>query len=233
MKHTIERVLFWFMDGNEQKRILDERYFALGNLLTRLLRQKYQGKRIEFININFNTEKTYELHPLSPKFNTHFYGGHLTYDDVFDLNSFNKMSEKGQNEFIWKRAFQIFQEAATFIKNESLLSASEYAYHKGLEINLNPDYRMVEKDIVFSNQKMKAAVWVNFRKNGMYSTFTLEKDGEVVFKKEIDKTKNGIEFFLEIYKSIDLQNDSIIIKGHKDVEYFPLKIPLEEIQINI
>ena len=231
MKHKIERTLFWFMDGDEQKVAIDDRYFALGTLLNRLMREKYEGKRIEFININFNTEETYKLHPQAPKHNTHFYGGQLTYDDVFDLNAFNKMDEKEQDKFIWKRAFEILQEASTSIKNKQLLSASEYAYNRGLDIGLNPDYRMVEKDIVLFDQPMKAAVWVNFRKEGMYSKFTLENENEIVFEKDIDKTKNGVEFFLEMYKDIDLNGNNIIIKGRKDVEYLPLKIPLGEIQI--
>ena len=228
MKNIIERTLFWFSDGDDKLLSLNERYFSLGTLLNRLLCENYKGKKLQFINLFFRTEETYKLHPQAPKHYTHFYGGELTYDDVFDLNAFNKTNEREQNEFIWKRAFEILQEAATSIKNNHLLSASENAYNKGLEMDLNPDYRMVEKDVVLFDQSLKAAVWVNFKKEGMYSKFTLEKESKIVFEKEIDKTKNGVEFFLEMYKDIDLKDNDIIIKGRKDVEYLPLKIPISK-----
>lgn len=52
-------------------------------------------------------------------------------------------------------------------------------------------------------------------------------EGCVVFEKNIDSTKNGVEFFLEMYKAIELKDNTIIIKGRKDVDYLPLKISLE------
>ena len=63
----------------------------------------------------------------------------------------------------------------------------------------------------------------------MYSKFTLEKSGEIVYEKDIDKTKNGVEFFLEIYKAIEFDGKNIIIKGRTDVSYLPLKIPLNPV----
>ncbi|APZ47809.1 hypothetical protein BW723_16560 [Polaribacter reichenbachii] len=224
MKNIIERTLFWFSDGDDKLLSLNERYFSLGNLLNRLLCEKYKGKKLQFINLFFRTEETYKLYPQASKHFTHFYGGQLTYDDVFDLKAFNKMNKQEQDNFIWKRAFEILQEAAASIKNKDILNASEYAYNKGLEMDLNPDFRMIEKDVVLFDQALKAAIWVNFKKEGMYSKFTLEKENQIVFEKEIDKAKNGVEFFLEIYKDIDLKNNNIIIKGRKDVEYLPLKI---------
>ena len=57
----------------------------------------------------------------------------------------------------------------------------------------------------------------------------MEKKSE----KNIDNTKNGVELFLEMYKEITQDNDNIIIKGRKDVQYLPLKIPLETIKLKI
>lgn len=224
----IERTLFWFIDGNEQLLRLNERYFALGNLLNRLLNETYDGKKIKFINMYFRTEETYKLHPRSVRHYLHFYGGHLNYDDVFELSIFNKLKKEDQDSMIWKRAFEILQESSISIKNNSLLTASEYAYKKGIDIGLNPDYRMIEADVIIYDEPIRASVWVNFRSDGMYSKLTLEKDGIVFFEKDIDSTKNGIEFFLEMYKSIEVEDDAIVIKGHRDVKYLPLKIPIEK-----
>ncbi|TJY66439.1 hypothetical protein FAZ19_05825 [Sphingobacterium alkalisoli] len=63
----------------------------------------------------------------------------------------------------------------------------------------------------------------------MYSKFTLEKNGIVVFDKNIDKSKKGIEFFLEMYKGIKIDDNNIVITGSKDVEYLPLNIPFDKV----
>lgn len=231
MKNTIERTLFWFNDGDNKLLQLNERFFSLSVLLNRLLSEKYIGKKIQFINLFFRTEKTYKLHPQAEKFFVYFYDKQLTYDDVFDLESFNKLNKKDQSKFLWKRAYEILQEASIFLKNKQLLFASDYAYNKGIEMGLNADYRMVSKDVVLFNQNMKASVWVNFKEDKMFSSFTLENNGDIFFKKEIDKTQSGIEYFLEIYKDIEQTVDGIIIRGNRNVEYLPLKISLEEIKI--
>lgn len=109
------------------------------------------------------------------------------------------------------------------------MEATEYAYEKGIEINLNPDYRMVETDMNISGQQLKASVWVNFKEDGMYSKLTLEKEEEIVYEMDIDKTLKGIEYFLEMYKGIELVNGNIVIHGRKDVDYLPLKISIDKV----
>src|SRR5690606_26396138 len=127
------------------------------------------------------------------------------------------------------KAFQYLCKLATTTKNRKLLEAAEYAHKKGAELEYNADYRMVVTDINVSGQKMKASVWVNFKEDGMYSKFTLENEIEVLFEKDIDRSKKGVEFFLEIYNGIELDGNEIVIKGSKDVDYLPLRIPLSEV----
>jgi len=173
------------------------------------------------------TDLTYELYPVLTKDTPYYYGGYLRYYGTFDREVFESLTFAEQSRYVWDKAHNYLNKAAIFLKNQKLAEAVEYAYQKGLEINLNPDYRLLETDVVLSGQKLKAAVWVNFKEDGMYSKFTLEKSGVVIFEKDIDRTKKGIEFFLEIYKAIELENNSIIIKGVKDVQYLPLKISLK------
>ncbi len=223
----IDRTLFWFRDGNETLLILNENFFALGILLNRLLNENYSGKKIKFINIDFSTLKTYELHSKLPKNDVYFYTGHLRYYGTFDVIKFNALSEYEQKLFIWERAFEYLQASAKAISSKSLSDAIEYAYNKGLEINLNPDYRMIESNVVIFGKPVKASIWINFRADGMHSKLTLEIDERIIFEKDIDKAKNGIEFFLVMYKSIEAKDNSIIVKGLKDVSYLPLKIPID------
>jgi hypothetical protein len=226
----IERTLFWFKDGNDMLTDLNDHFFSLGVLLNRLLNEKYDGKKIKFINLDFATNKTYELHKNLPKEEPYYYAGHLRYYGTFDKEQFVKRTRIEQNNYVWNKAQEYLLKSAESIKNKKLLLAAEYAYTKGIEIKLNPDYRMVEAEVNFFGQQLKASIWVNFTVDGMFSKLTLEKEGEVIFEKNIDRTKNGVEFFLEMYTGIELKNNNIIISGRKDVEYLPLKISLENLK---
>ena len=128
---------------------------------------------------------------------------------------------------IYRVPKQLLKIAAKELKNDSLSEACEYAYKKGLENKLNADYRMIEADIIFYNQPLKASIWVNFKGNSMSSKLTLEINNAVVFEKNILQTESGNEFFLEIYKSIEFKEGYIIIKGHREGSNFPLKLPID------
>ena len=76
---NIERTLFWFKDGDELLISINEDFFGLATLLNRLLNEKYNGKKIKFINLDFATDKTYDLHTNLPKEHPYYFGGHLRY----------------------------------------------------------------------------------------------------------------------------------------------------------
>lgn len=224
----IGRTLFWFTNGDESLLMLTDQFFSFGYLLNRLLNEVYNGKRIQFINIYFYSNETYHLYPVLPKNDAHFGGGHLRYNGLLDFSKFDELSEEAQHYFIWEKAFEYLQQTAKTLKNDDLLEASQYAYQKGIATKLNPDYRMIEADILLFDQPLKAAVWLNFKEDGMYSKLTLEKNGEIIFEKHIDKTRTGIEFFLVMYKGIVVKDNVLIVKGHKDVDYLPLKILIDK-----
>ena len=222
------RFLFFFTDGEERFTSLDDCFFPLALMYGRFLNEKYQGKKIKFFNLEFNTEKTYQLFPKAKKHHTHSYRMHLNHDTVFDLPYFQSMSYEEQKEYLWHRAYELVAIVAFDTNNEPLLEASRYAYKKGLENKLNPDYKMLEKEVVLHGQSLTAALWVNFDKKNMYSNFTLEREGETIFKQYVDGTPLGVEFFLEMYKKIETKGNTVIIKGHYEVPYLPLKIPINE-----
>ncbi len=228
---NIDRTLFWFEEGNEMLTSLNEDFFGLSTLINRLLNEKYTGTKIKFINIYFSTDKTYEVNSHLTKDTPYYYGGHLQYYGSLNKGEFDSMRWPERLKHIWEKAHQYLCKSAKSIKNRKLFEAAEYAYEKGIEINLNPDYRMVETNLNISGQHVKASVWVLFKDDGMYSKLTLERAGEVVFEREIDKTKKGVEFFLEMYKGIELDSENIVIKGRKDVDYLPLTIPFNELPL--
>jgi hypothetical protein len=190
--NKIGRTLFWFKKSHESLTALDDVYFAYGNLLNRLLNEKYKGKPLKFLNIEFSSEDKYLLFPIIPPNYVHYKSGFLHYYGELNFNKFYELTEQKQINLVWERAYRYLQIAAIQTKNKDLLEASEYAYHKGLETNLNPDFRIIEMEVILYNQVFSAAVWIYFKKDGMYSKFTLEKDDKIVFVKEIDGTQLGV-----------------------------------------
>lgn len=228
---NIDRTLFWFKDGDEVLISLNEDFFGLAVLLNRLLNDRYDGVKIKFINLDFSTDKTYELHPRIPKNTPYYYGGHLRYYGVFDINEFIGFGKIEQGRFVWEKAYNYLIESAKVIENNKLLEAAGYAYSKGLEMDLNTDYRVLDTYLFISGEQLRASIWITFKEDGMYSKFILERSGGVVFEKELDRSKKGVEFFLEMYKAIEVEDNNIVLKGRKDVEYLPLKIPIYEIPL--
>lgn len=228
MKKNVERTLFWFKDGSELLLTLNNRFFAMGTMLNNFINETYFGKKIKFINIYFSTEKTYKLFPKLIKNSIHYVGGYLSYNGVIDLEMFNNLSKTKQDEYIWEKSYEYLQECSRTIKNNDLQKASKYAYEKGLESNLNPNFKVVDTVLSIYGTFIKSSIWIIFKEDGMYSKLTLEKNGEIIFEKDIDKTEHGVEFFLEMYKNIECEDNKIIIKGHRSVRYLPLSIYIDE-----
>lgn len=227
----IGRTLFWFKDGAEALTRMSDDFFGFSTLLNRLLNENYTGKRIKFINIYFYTDEYYRLFPDSSKDNPYYYGGHLTYSGSFNLEEFLKLSRTKQKELVWHKALDYLIQSAQLMKNPGLLYAAQIAFKRGIEMNYNPDYKVVECDFVLSEHRYNAAVWFLFKEDNTYAKLIVTKGLDIVFDQEIDKVRNGNEFFLEIYKAIVLENNCIVIKGRKDIEYLPLKIPVENFKI--
>jgi len=225
-KNTIDRTLIWFKTEEGKINSLCDDFFGLSILLNRLLNESYNGQQIEIVNINLATEETYQKFPAIPMNYTHYYGGHLNYYGLFDKKFFDKLDLLDSTKYVWEKVYHCLCDSADSINNSKLRAAVEYAYNKGNEINLSTDYRVVEKVFDFNGLLFKASVWIYFKGDGMYSRFTLEQENKIIYQREIDKTEKGVEFFLDIYKDIEFIDDSIIIKGHKDVDYLPLKIPI-------
>lgn len=228
MKLIIERTLFRFNDGYQAINSLNDRFDFLAILLNRLLSENYNGKKIKYLNIFFYENSENLIKAYGKEYFLHYYGGQFTYKKVMDYYYFLSLSLDEQKAFIWKQAYEMLQFAGKELKNESLLLSSEYAYNKGLELNLNADYRMIETDVILFGEKYKASLWVNFLENEMQANFTLEKDNKIIFKKIIDHVPNGNDFFMIVFKKIEQENNTIIIKGAKDIEYLPMKIVFSE-----
>jgi hypothetical protein len=226
----IGRVLFIFSEGDGSDGssvIFQNSYYCYGLLLSRLLNEVYDGKKIPFLNILFATQEHYIKYPIVPLYYINSNASCLEFHGLIDFKEFYLLSEGEQVIFVWEKVYEYIQTAAKAIKNYQLVEASEYAYKKGLEINLNPDFRVVDTDIILFEQPVRASVWIYFKPDRMCSKFTLELADKLVFEKELDSTVPALEFFLVIYKKIEVKDNVVIVKGHYEVDYLPLKIYLD------
>ncbi|AWK06360.1 hypothetical protein HYN56_19865 [Flavobacterium crocinum] len=224
MKLVIERTLFGFNDGIDSIKTLDDKFTPLSILMNRLLSDKYNGKKIKYLNLFFyeSSEKLQKAYG-KPYF-LHYYGGQFTYKKVIDYDYFLKLDFYDQKLLIWKEAYDMLQFAAAELKNESLKISSDYAYRKGLEMKLCADYRMVETDVVLFGEQYRASIWVNFKEFNMEANFTLERNDEIVLKRHLETASNGMEFFLVMFRKIEQLDNAVVIKGVKDLIYLPLQI---------
>ncbi len=228
----IGRTLFWFKDGEATLRDLTSDFFGLSTLLNSLLNEFYKGKKIKFFNVTFSNSRAYKLFPNRLKNEAYYANGHLSYYAVFDSDVFIAMNTLDQKRFLWDEAYKGLQASATLMKNPELSDACEIAYHKGIKMNLNTDHTVLEEAIELFGQKLKAAVIIQFKEDKMYSKFLLEDDKKILYEQDIDTAQKNMEVFLEIYKKMEQENDTIIIKGAKHIEYLPLTIKLDKSILN-
>ena len=226
MKALIDRTLFWFTDGDEQLLNLNNKFSPWGLMFNRLLNEKYCGKKIKYINLYFKTKQTYTLNPKSKEHYMHYYGGHLWYNDVFDMDAFISMSENEQVNYIWKRSSEILLICAENLKNNDLSAACNYAYEKGISLGLNPNFEILQTNFILNNKSINASILYDFQKEEVTSNLILEIDHVVVLKKNIDSAALGNPFFFIIYKKIEVENNVIIIKGRKDAGNLPMRVEI-------
>ena len=150
------------------------------------------------------------------------------YKSVFDLEGLIASNGDEQIKLIWDKSFTSLKAAAYAIKNNELSNAVDYTYKKGIEIGIDPNFQLIVRDFIYNGGLLKAALWIKFFNGKMHSSLKLEKSGSVLLELPIDEAKNGIEFFLDMYKEIEIKDDIIIIKGLKDASYLPLKIPIPQ-----
>jgi hypothetical protein len=228
MSSHIRRLLFWFKDGQNDLYSLNYKFFPLSLLLNRLLNETYKDKTINSININLYTEATYSLYPLAVKYHLHHTNRVISYDDFFDLDIFNNLTFEQQKKMLWERSREIFVEASAKTNNKNLIIAADYAYNKGKTLNLDTDFKILSEIFTLDGMSLEASVWIKFKDDSMQSIFSIEKGGRIIFEKFIDKSLTGNEFFLTIYKKIEIKNNCIIIKGNREIDYLPMKININE-----
>jgi len=226
----IDRLMFWFRDEKDDLYSYTVRFVPLSMLLNRLINKEYSGKRIKFLNIYYNTPRTFELFDKVEPDYTHSYGGHVQHDTIFDKEDFDSKSIIEQKKYIWDSALRVLTLISKDTKNPDLDRCCKSAHKLGLESDLIEDFIILETISNIANEKIKAELWAEFDNDRVSARFKIFKNNVLVFNRVIDTTKSDTEFFYEMYKKIIIEsNGLIILKGHNEIEYLPLKIDLNKI----
>lgn len=225
----IDRFMVWFRTEQGDIKELNNFFWGISLLFERLLNEKYEGKKIKFININLGTSQLYEEKTVIKLNHTHYYNGHLNYNGVFEKSKLESLSVEEQTAYVWNKIYEAMLECSKIINNEELKQAVIYAYTEGLKIDLNTDFKVIEIYFNFNEVIYSASVVFSFKEDGIYSKLSISNEGVVVHELNIDKTVLGNEYFLTIYKSINIQDNILILKGRSEIKYLPLKIDLNDI----
>jgi hypothetical protein len=105
----------------------------------------------------------------------------LKYYGVLDYNYFLSISKKKQIVKIWKMAYHAFQECAHFLNNNDLLTASKYAYEKGIEIDYNTDLEVLKVELNLYNETYNASILITTDDEGMKANLILMKGQHKVY----------------------------------------------------
>lgn len=222
-------MLFWFKDGEEELYKYTKMSCPLAMLLNRLLNETYRGKRIRFFNVNFNTQRSFDLFDKIALNHTHSYGGHLQHYTLFDRKAFEAMSLSDQKQYLWNRAHEILVTISKDLKNEALASSADLAFQKGLATHLKEDFVMKSAELEINGKVVLANLWAEYHADKVYLKLVVEHEGKQILTQEIDSTGLDIEFFYEMYKKIVVDSkNNIVIKGHYDIEYLPLTVAVAD-----
>lgn len=230
MSKIIRRTLMWFRDDDlSDKNSLGDYYYGLSNLLNEELCKYYTGRKLRLINIEYVPIAGFELPNISFKPGyTHYNVAHIRYMGIIDYQEFNSKSKEERKIYLWQTACDCLKQIGTKFNNQELAIAAEKAYHSGIEKGLCTDYEAVSNEFEYKDKFLKARVVISFGETKMYSTFELLSENQVLYSKLLDQTVLGVEFFLEMYKKIEIKENILILKGHREIEYLPMKINLND-----
>lgn len=244
MKGKIKRFQLVFRHKEDRLGYFENTIFPLAMLFMHSINKYYSAGKADINVIDFWTEATYKIYPTRECGFTTFFRG-LTHFTKIEESFFTELTYQERKSYLWERVYQIFKEILPKVKQFDLLEAVEKAYQDGLAVGLNPDFRVLEKDVILYDIHFKASVWMTFNEDNIssfntpfrqfdgqhlftedvISKFTLERDGVVVYERELDTGSMGNEYFLTVYKKIEqIKENTLVIKGHYDMETLPLKI---------
>lgn len=224
------RLLFWFRDSDYQLYDYTVKFGPLAMLLSRLINENYSGKKIKFININFCSPQIYIDNKSLKENYTHEFGGDIRHNSFFYKNEFDKLDFKNQKKQLWNFLFEIMLKIASDTKNFDLKSSVESAFKKGIENGLLEDFILLEEIKTIKEKNIRVELWANFENSRVFANLKIYVNNINKYSRLIDNSASDNEFFYKMFKKIMIdEKGNILIKGHNEIEYLPIKIEAGEL----
>jgi hypothetical protein len=233
MKNKIERILIWLRKGEYTQNYESEMLHPLSVLLTRTINSNYGGKQYKYINIELSDWSNLKDKSLIKDYSRlHYYRGHLRCHEAIDLKRYLSLEAGEGHRYIWELVCKSLKEAALSTKNQGLADATEKAHKIGLRNNLDLNFIILEEKFNIKNNNINVELWFEFDHSERADVVLRIKNNErMIYERKIDDIHVANEFSYTIFKKIVLQDDLLILKGHYEIEYLPLKIPLTKLNI--
>ncbi|MFM2000404.1 MAG: hypothetical protein RL204_2351 [Bacteroidota bacterium] len=225
----IERVLFWFRIGGENLPYLFDRFFGLSHLLGRILNEEYKGKKIKYINLYFYTKESFELFPHLEINAVHSHGGHINFYGLLKEEELSKLETTEQKLYIWRMACLALEKCAATLENKVLEASIIIANKRGVQLGLNTDFKAITHEFEMFGLVFCASIYFKFQEEVVSSWLILEHKDRTIYECEMSHASVGAEIFLEAYKSIKLEGESLIVSGRRDVLGGPLKFDVNDL----
>ena len=230
----VDRFLFWFVNNDLTDNItLQSSSYSIAKLFERLINKHYDGKVYKFINLNLSTEQKFKNNPTIPMNSYSDYGGHFNIYYEYPINDLFSKDIKVFNQVLWHKAYSVLKDVCFKNKNEKFLNALELAYQEGLSKDLDTNYKHLCLDFEFQGKVYSSYLFFEFFETKLTVTFKIENlNRQIVYQEELDTFHTSITAFEFAFKKMYLENDIIILKGIKELEYLPKKFDLRKILLS-
>lgn len=223
--------MIFFDDDSGERNDLHMASYPIAALLNHLLSMHYDGKKVRMINFFMRTRGSFERHPEGPpRLYCQCLEGWFSYYDELDFGAYEALNVPEQLSFLWEKACNALSDGSKRIRDAKLESIMPYIYTEGIRRNYVADQKLLESEIVVSGKRVFASIWMIFRGDKLIAELVLENESKVEFlRQEIYETIMGWDQLREIFRKIMVDRDKIVIRGPKDFDSFPIKVPVPKI----
>ncbi|WP_022826248.1 hypothetical protein [Hymenobacter norwichensis] len=227
----MKRILFLFgKEDGERINDLDAFFFPLSVLFQNLINEYYSKNKLNEIIIRFYPENYYRNFPIVPQGQYQHTKGYYSYYDTIDLDLLSSFDKTSKYVYLWRRACSIMKGGAGRIDDE-LPAVIDNVLERGLALNLNPDFNLIEKRFYVKGSEYKVYLRIHFNEFTMDSLFCIEYNDKLLLNMQLEEAANGAGFFLVMYKNIllDSENKNFVLTGSKEVDYLPLRVRIPDL----
>lgn len=222
----IERVLLTFSDKEGRNPALEKYFFGIAKYLEYKLNLHYDLQKVQFLNIHFRNKEFFTNHPNVPREICRWEYGIAEVSCIVDFSLLENNDFNQNNNFIWTKleeAFLKFLELKKSKFNIELLRK----FFQGKE-----NFSQIEVPLkIYEEDKFIVKVQAVFDPLISCKLTVFSKQSKIENHKHLFNVNFGAEYFIDMIKTINIEEGKIIINGKKDAKIFPIIVPIDTLSI--